>query len=88
MKKGLFTKMMVTYSLIISIGFIITATILSFWFQGYYYDQKKTELLSGAGIIKPYALGFVGGTIPLEVVDEVLNLNSKLFNTDKVQDFF
>lgn len=82
MKKGLFSKMLVAYTMIIAVSFFIIATVLSFWFQGYYYDQKKNQLLSGAEIIKPYAVGWVGRNIPLEVLDEIIILNSKLFNTD------
>ena len=59
MKKGLFTKMMVTYSLIISGGFIITAVILSFWFQGYYNAQKKNQLLSQAFYIQDVAIEYL-----------------------------
>lgn len=82
MKKGLFSKMLVTYTMIIAMSFFIIATVLSFWFQGYYFEQKKKQLLSGAEIIKPYAVGYVSATIPLEMLDEMLNFNSQLFNTD------
>ena len=80
MKKGLFTKMMVTYSLIISIGFIITATILSFWFQGYYNDQKRSQLLGQGQFIQDVALEYLSQKVTMDVIQKRLQLlggNSK-----------
>jgi len=72
MKKGLFTKMMVTYSLIISIGFIITATILSFWFQGYYNEQKRNQLLGQGQYIQDVALEYLNQKVSTDIVQERL----------------
>ncbi|MBC8062466.1 MAG: HAMP domain-containing histidine kinase [Clostridiaceae bacterium] len=69
MKKGLFTKMILAYSIIISIGFIITATILSFWFQGYYNDQKKNELISQGQYIQDVALEYLNQKVPMDIVE-------------------
>lgn len=72
MKKGLFTKMMVTYSLIISIGFIITATILSFWFQGYYNEQRKSQLLGQGLFIQDVALEYLTQKVSMDIVQDRL----------------
>ena len=46
MKKSLFTKLVATFTVIISVSFIIIAAFLSYWFQGYYFDQRKKQLSS------------------------------------------
>lgn len=45
MKKGLFAKLVATFTIIISVSFIIIATFLSYWFESYYFDQRKNQLL-------------------------------------------
>ena len=43
-KNSLVTKLLITVTLIVSLSFIIIASTLSFWFKGFYFDQRK-ELL-------------------------------------------
>lgn len=59
LKKGLFSKMVVTYTLIIALSFIIIAAFLSMWFQGYYFDQKRLQLSKEALFVKDYAIDYV-----------------------------
>jgi signal transduction histidine kinase len=46
MKKSLFTKLMSTYFIILIISYSLVAIFLSVWFNNYYYDQRKSELIS------------------------------------------
>lgn len=43
-KNSLVSKLLVTVTLIVALSFSIIAAVLSFWFKGYYFDQRK-ELL-------------------------------------------
>lgn len=43
-KDSLVSKMIVTFTTIIAISFIIMATFLSVWFKGYYLNQRKQQL--------------------------------------------
>ncbi len=44
LKKSLVSKMIVTFTSIIAVIFIIIATILSVWFENYYFTQRKEQL--------------------------------------------
>lgn len=82
MKKGLFSKMVATYTLIIAISFVIIATILSIWFEGYYFEQRRKQLINASDIIRSYAIGRLDNSISSDKISEVLNDTSKYFNTD------
>lgn len=56
MKKGIFSKMVAAYTIIVALSFFIIATVLSLWFQNYYFQQRKNQLESNAELIKPYAV--------------------------------
>lgn len=43
-KNSLVSKMIAAFTSITAISFIIIATILSVWFQNYYFDQRKTQM--------------------------------------------
>jgi signal transduction histidine kinase len=50
-KKGLVSKIVATFTTLSALTIIIIATILSFWFQNYYFEQWKTRLGSQLKII-------------------------------------
>lgn len=58
-KKGLFSKMVFTYVIIIALSFIIIATFLSVWFENYYFEQRRKQLGRESLIIKPYAVDYI-----------------------------
>lgn len=58
-KKGLFSKMVFTYVVIIALSFIIIATFLSVWFQNYYFEQRRNQLRRESVIISPYAVDYI-----------------------------
>lgn len=81
-KKGLFSKMLATYTLIIVISFVILAAFLSLWFEKYYFDQRKSQLQSGADLIQPTAIDYMNGNIDSNKMGETLNFFGYYLNTD------
>lgn len=82
MKKGLFSKMVLTYTIIIAVSFVIVATFLSFWYKDYYYNQEKKQMIAGANALKPYCLERLEGVRRSEDFGSILELNSKIYNAD------
>ncbi|ERI93111.1 ATPase/histidine kinase/DNA gyrase B/HSP90 domain protein [Clostridiales bacterium oral taxon 876 str. F0540] len=58
LKKGLFSKMVFTYTIIIALSFIIIAAFLSVWFENYYFNQRRHQLEKESLFIKPYVFDF------------------------------
>jgi signal transduction histidine kinase len=46
MKKSIFSKLMVTYCIILVISYSLVAVFLSYWFYNNYYNQKRQSLIS------------------------------------------
>ncbi len=82
MKNGLFSKMMAAYSLIISVGFIITATILSFWFQGYYADQRRNQLVGQGVYIQDVALDYINRKTEMDKIQDRLKILGQSSKSD------
>lgn len=59
LRKGLFSKMVATYFLIVAVSFIIIATFLSVWFQNYYFAQRRHQLQKESLLIKEYAIDYI-----------------------------
>lgn len=59
LKKGLFSKMVATYVVIVALGFIITAAFLSIWFESYYFTQRKLQLEKESKLIESYAVDYI-----------------------------
>ncbi|GAE00335.1 sensor histidine kinase [Clostridium botulinum B str. Osaka05] len=88
MKKGLFAKFVATFTIIISVSFIIIAAFLSYWFESYYFDQRKNQLITESQFIGNAAVRYVEGNIPSEKINEVINyisnyLSVNIWITDK-----
>lgn len=43
-KNSLVSKMIITFTTIIAVSFIIMASFLSIWFEGYYFEERKSLL--------------------------------------------
>lgn len=82
MKKGLFSKMLITYAIIISFGFVIMASLLSIWFQNYYFDQRKEQLNSQTNLIGNYAVEYLRGEVSEADINAVLRHVGKYINAD------
>ncbi|PRR73352.1 sensor histidine kinase [Clostridium thermopalmarium] len=81
-KKGLFSKMVATYILIISMSFIIIAAFLSFWFEGYFFEQRKSQLLTEAQIVSNAAVQYLHGNTSLDKTNDILEYVSNYANID------
>jgi signal transduction histidine kinase len=81
-KKGLFTKMVAAYTIIIAVTFIILAAFLSYWFQGYYFDQRKEQLTSQTMIISGIAKDYVNNKATPEQVSETLSFIEEYLKAD------
>ena len=48
MKKGLFSKLVAAFTAIIIVSFVMTAAFLSYWFESYYFQQRKNQQIGRA----------------------------------------
>lgn len=87
MKKSLFSKLIATFTAIITISFVVTAAFLSYWFEGYYFQQRKNQLLSESQFISVAAVNYLEGNFTKGRVTEILNnigsyLSTNIWLTD------
>lgn len=82
MKKGIFSKMVAAYTIIVALSFFIIATVLSLWFQGYYFDQRKNLLEANTEAIKPYAVSQIRDNETKSGWDSVLSAVSTISKSD------
>lgn len=73
MKKSLFSKLIATFTAIITISFVVTAAFLSYWFEGYYFQQRKNQLLSESQFISVAAVNYLEGNFAKDRITEILN---------------
>jgi len=83
-KNSLFSKMVVTYTIIITLSFAIIATFLSFWFQNYVVKSREEELSSQVDIIENLASEFIDGGLSYEGLTERINFISSYIEEDIV----
>ncbi|MCY6485704.1 HAMP domain-containing sensor histidine kinase [Clostridium aestuarii] len=81
-KKSLFSKMMATYTLIIIISFVIVAAVLSFWFQGYNFRQRETQLSSVSNIVANGAVQYFHGDLSVGNISKILEHVSEYSSSD------
>jgi signal transduction histidine kinase len=84
LKKGLFSKMVATYTLIVALSFIFIATFLSVWFENYYFSQRRQQLEKESKIIEPYAIDYIKnqGEYSPEHRDDALRFFSSYTSAD------
>lgn len=73
MKKGLFSKLVATFTAIIAVSFIITAAFLSYWFEEYYFEQRKGQLMSESQLIATAAVQYSDGNLSKDKINEILD---------------
>lgn len=71
-KEGIFSKMLITYTIIICVSFVILATILSIWFESYYFDQRKVLLTNEVQYLASSGVDYLEGNISLKRTNETL----------------
>ncbi|MBC2580891.1 HAMP domain-containing sensor histidine kinase [Clostridium sp. DJ247] len=72
MKKGLFSKLVATFTAIITVSFVMTAAFLSYWFEGYYFEQRKTELINEYKFIRVAALEYIDRNISADRISDIM----------------
>ncbi|WP_392485997.1 ATP-binding protein [Haloimpatiens sp. FM7315] len=82
MKKGLFSKMVATYTLIIAISFTILATVLSLWFENYYFDENKNRMIEKVELIEDTTVRYMYGDISSYEMNKQLKLMGDYLNAD------
>ncbi|SMC28337.1 Signal transduction histidine kinase [Clostridium acidisoli DSM 12555] len=82
MKKGLFSKMVTAYTIIIAIFFVIISLVLSIWFQTYYFDNLKSQFSKKAEGIAKLALQYENGDMTIDLLDQYLKGYGDYFNAN------
>ncbi|AYD41288.1 sensor histidine kinase [Clostridium fermenticellae] len=82
MRKGLFSKLLATFTVIISITFVMTASYLSYWFEEYYFDQRKGQLSTESQFISEAAIQYLQGNILTDKMNETLKNISDYLSAD------
>lgn len=80
-KNSLYLKLVSTYFIVMIISFILLAIGLSFWFEKYYYNQRKQAMLSEAVIFNKLYEEYYSGKIEQNNLDMELYVLDKYLNT-------
>ncbi|KOF56199.1 MULTISPECIES: sensor histidine kinase [Clostridium] len=88
MKNGLFSKMIAAFTIIISLSFVVTSAILSFWFQNYYLTQRRNQIVSQSQFVRTVALQYFAGNISQERTNDTLEELSGYLSADIKADMF
>ncbi|MCJ7691286.1 MAG: HAMP domain-containing histidine kinase [Clostridiaceae bacterium] len=67
-KKGLFFKMLATYTIIISLSLIFIASFLSYWFQNYFFNERKQQLLDWSSTIQQNVRDYSGDELNVRIM--------------------
>jgi signal transduction histidine kinase len=82
MKKGLFSKLVFTFTVIIAISFVMTAAFLSYWFESYYFEQRKGQLETESQFIGAAAVQYLQGNISIDKINETLTYIGNYLSAD------
>ncbi len=83
-KNSLVSKMIAAFTSIVAIMFIMVATILSFWFENYYFNQRKSQLDMQGDKIASSATKFLsyGTNISLNRLESEMQIIGDLISSD------
>jgi len=81
-KKGLFFKMLATYTIIISLSLIFIASFLSYWFQNYFFNERKQQFLVNSSKIQSYVLEYLDNDITDWQLNEKIMMYSEIIKSD------
>jgi signal transduction histidine kinase len=82
MKKGLFSKLILTFTVIITITFVMVAGFLSLWFETYYFDQRKGQLLTESQFLGTAGVEYIHGNLTPEKMNETLTYIANYLSAD------
>ncbi|WP_346916183.1 HAMP domain-containing sensor histidine kinase [Clostridium sp.] len=83
-KNSLFSKMVVTYTIIITVSFTILAAFLSFWFQDYFIKTRQEQLITQVGAIGSMAGEYLNSTSSHEELTKNMKNISSYIDEDIV----
>ncbi len=81
-KNSLFSKMVVTYTIIITVSFTILAAFLSFWFQDYFIKSRQEGLTSQMDVIENVVINFLDGGMTHDELSEKIKFISSYIGDD------
>lgn len=83
-KNSLVSKMIAAFTFIVAIMFILVATILSFWFENYYFEQRKNQLDMQGDRIATSAVNSLGdkSTLSVTKLENEMSFIGDLLNSD------
>lgn len=81
-KKGLFFKMLATFTIIISLSLIFIASFLSYWFQNYFFNERKQQFLDKSYMIQRYAMEYMAGDSSFVQVNKEMMMMSEYIKSD------
>lgn len=82
MRKSLFTKLVLTFIIIITCSFVILGAFLSIWFEGYYFDQRSIQLDNEAKMMEPLVDEYLESKLSSEKMKDTLTYISKYIYAD------
>lgn len=81
-KNSLFSKMVVTYTIIITVSFTILAAFLSFWFQDYFIKSRKDSLTNQIDVIESVVINYLDGRMDYDELNERIKFISSYIGDD------
>lgn len=82
MRKSLFTKLVLTFIIIITCSFVVLGAFLSIWFEGYYFEQRSLQLDNEAKIMEPIVEEYLDSKLSSEKMTDTLTYISKYIYAD------
>lgn len=83
-KNSLFSKMVVTYTIIITVSFTILAAFLSFWFQDYFIKSRRESLNNQIDVIENVVVTCLEGEMTYEELNERMRFIASYIGDDIV----
>lgn len=83
-KNSLVSKLLIVVTLIVALSFIVIAASLSFWFEGYYFEQRKDLLDKQAELISSISVDYLTEpkTDSLDGLNTIMNYVTETLSVD------
>lgn len=81
MFRSLFTRLMVTYFVIILITLIVLGLLLSAFFQNYILQQRRGELIQEANLLNPFIESFLNGYMDKRSLESIFKVVDRYKDT-------
>ncbi|MGH4049925.1 MAG: ATP-binding protein [Clostridium sp.] len=74
--------MLATYTIIISMSLIFIASFLSYWFQNYFFDQRKQQFLDNSYVIQQLVERYMDGDATVQDIDNMITIIAEYIKSD------